>query len=85
MGKKKSKKTPTSTKAFRAAQKAAEKRDFTVCGTLDSDGKPIYFTMPKGSTLEEVADAAFLARNGRPPTDTEKEFMKRVVRQVKRG
>lgn len=54
-------------KARRQYQKAVDAlgEDEVLCGTYDSDGNPIYFSVPKWATDEEVRLLAFEARHGR--------------------
>lgn len=61
----------------RAFEKARAKagKDEVVCGTLDKDGKPIYFSMPSTATAEAVREASFQLRFGRPMTPYEKRLL----------
>jgi hypothetical protein len=49
----------------RDAAVAALKPDEVVCATILGDGKPVYFTMPKGVTDDLVKERAFEIRHGR--------------------
>jgi hypothetical protein len=54
-----------------AEAEAACGADDTVCGTVLSDGTPVYFVMPKNVTSAELRDRAFQVRHGRSPSATE--------------
>lgn len=85
MGKKR--KRPTSSpgkKAFKRAQGRAEETGETLCATLDPEGKPIYFTMPRDADVQEVADAAFVARYGHLPTEEDRFLMNMVGKRMAR-
>ncbi len=48
--------------------------DEIVCGTLIDD-KPVYFTMPAGSTEAQVRERAFEVKTGRPMTHIEQTLL----------
>jgi hypothetical protein len=61
-------------RAFRKAQTRAGENE-VVCGTLDKDGKPIYFNMPRTASLSDVRSVSFELRFGRPMTPFERKLL----------
>ena len=61
-------------RAYEKAKAGAGENE-VVCGTLDENGKPIYFTMPRDATVEQVRNASFELRFGRPMTPYEKKLL----------
>lgn len=59
-------------RAYARARAEAQALGQTVCGTLDSTGKPIYFLMPPEASEAEIAERAFALREGRSRTEGEK-------------
>ena len=49
--------------------------DEQVCATLDLDGKPSYFVMPRDATDAEVRAEAFHIRNGRDLSKIEQSLI----------
>lgn len=47
-----------------------------VCGTIDSKGRPVYFTMPREASDMEVRSEAFKIRNGRELSQIETSLLK---------
>ena len=69
-------KTFRNKKAFqRASETAAD--DEIVCGTLIDD-KPVYFTMPKEATEDEVRAKAFEVRTGRSMSRVEETLLSKA-------
>tara|TARA_B100001750_G_scaffold245772_1_gene266222 strand:+ start:226 stop:456 length:231 start_codon:yes stop_codon:yes gene_type:complete len=66
-------KTFRNKKAFQRANESAND-DEIVCGTLIDD-KPVYFTMPKDSTEDEVRARAFEVRTGRSMSKIEETLL----------
>lgn len=58
-------------RAYHKAQRKAKKIGGSVCGTY-RDGVPIYFVMPAEATDEQIEEAAFEAREGRPRLEGER-------------
>ncbi len=46
-----------------------------VCGTVDLDGNPLYFTMPREATDREVRAEAFRVRHGRRMSHLEEKLL----------
>jgi hypothetical protein len=61
---------------------SAVAEDEQVCGTLDVEGKPLYFTMPSSATDAEVRAQAFELRNGRSLSGVEQSLIRIVERDL---
>ena len=56
--------------AYQKAHDNAEDGEI-ICGTLNHEGRPLYFAVPATATNEDVRRKAFEIRNGRPMSKTE--------------
>lgn len=58
-------------RSFNRAQKKAGPNQM-VCGVISAKGKPVYFLADRDADNQFVEDQAFLLRNGREPSGTER-------------
>jgi len=56
--------------------------DEQVCATLDQEGTPVYFAMPKSATDADVRAKAFELREGRSLSGVEKSLIRIVERDL---
>lgn len=75
---------PTAYAAFDAA-KAVKADTETVCGVITKDGDPAYFLMPASALEDEIQNAAFQIREGRPMGDGERTFIAAFKRHQQRA
>jgi hypothetical protein len=60
---------------YEAVKAEADRLGHSLCGTVLADGTPAYFTMPRGSSDDEMEAEAFRVRNGRGMLDVERQLM----------
>lgn len=69
------------TGAFDRAKASADSAEgHMVVGSMLETGEPVYFVLPSDTPDEVVQDHAFLARHGRPRSDSERRIAAMAAR-----
>lgn len=61
--------------SYEEAKAEADRLGLSLCGTLEPDGTPVYFTMPQGASDDEVEARAFRVRHGREMMPMERQLL----------